>query len=405
MDEILALLPADAQERARQQAQQAALLQLGFGLLGASRGQPGQGRPSVAQAIGQVGPQALQAYQGSIDQTLQAMLTRQKLEEAKRQSEERKRLEEINQRFRDQIAGAVKTVPSTNLAEGGQQASMLAQQMAGFSPEDYAGTQQALFGAGATRQVQDEAAANRAVMDYLRLRDPLEYAKLTFKSSDEPEQVRTLRALLKDPALMSAYLSVKKAGAPSTELKVDMANRQAMFKEVDIPIIQGFTNAASSAREFAQVSDTINNLLKGAGGGKFVQVGTDVARNLGIAPGQVAAADLAQSLVTQAAPKMRAPNSGSTSDMEFKSYMNSIPSLASSESGRELMAKYSRAFAERNAKLADYARSLAKDDKLSFDLIQKYDQTLGPVLKDDFYKFAPPQGGTLDFRSGVRGGR
>lgn len=359
----------------------------------------------TAQGLGQIGLTALGGYESAMDKTLEQAIKGLQVRDLMAKRAEEERLRKARADYETRLAGAVKTVPSTNLTEGGQQAAMLAQQMEGFAPEDYAGTQQALFGAGATRQAVDEAAANRATLDFIRQSAPLEYAKLTFKGSDEPEQIKTLRALLKDPALMNAYLGVKKAGAPSTEVKLDMANRQAMFKEVDVPIIQGFTNSASSAREFAQVSNTINNLLKGKGGGALVQVGTDVARTLGVNPGQVSAADLAQSLVTQAAPRMRAPGSGSTSDMEFKAYMNSIPSLASSEPGRELMAKYSSAFAERSAKLADYARKLAAKDELSFEAIQKYDESLGPVLKDDFLKFAPQPGGVVDFRSGTRGGR
>jgi hypothetical protein len=357
-------------------------------------GGPSQQRTSLGQAISRGVGSYQQGVAGSFDQALKDMLASQQIKDAQIKRAEDARRRKSREDFESRLAGATTMQPTIQdilntqsnidpaLLEG-----MSAQQVIGQAPK--------------TQQMPDEAAANRAVMDFLRSESPVEYAKMAFKGSDEPEQVRMLRALLKDPNLMSAYLGVKGAGAPkvSVEAKLDMANREALFKEVDIPIVQGFTNAASSSREFAQVSDTINNLLKGAGGGKFVQVGTDVARNLGIAPGQVAVADLAQSLVTQAAPKMRAPGSGYTSDIEFKSFVNSIPSLATSEQGREVMSRYSRAFADRNAKLADYARKLARDDKLSFDAIQRYDESLGPVLKDDFYKFVPQAGSTVDFRT------
>ena len=71
-NDILSLLdPTGAlRQRATGQARGNALTALGLGLLRASRGQPGQGRPSTAQAFGEAGPGALQAYQQSFDKTL-----------------------------------------------------------------------------------------------------------------------------------------------------------------------------------------------------------------------------------------------------------------------------------------------------------------------------------------------
>jgi hypothetical protein len=83
MDEILmGLLSPEQQQMAQRQAQQAGLLNLGFGLLQASQGQRGQPRPGFGQIVGQAGPQALQAYQGSFDQTLKNLVLGQQLQEA-----------------------------------------------------------------------------------------------------------------------------------------------------------------------------------------------------------------------------------------------------------------------------------------------------------------------------------
>jgi hypothetical protein len=83
MDELLmGLLSPEQQIAAQQQAQQAGLLNLGFGLLQASQGQRGQPRPGFGQIVGQAGPQALQAYQGSFDQTLKNLVLGQQLQEA-----------------------------------------------------------------------------------------------------------------------------------------------------------------------------------------------------------------------------------------------------------------------------------------------------------------------------------
>jgi hypothetical protein len=83
MDELLmGLLSPEQQRVAQQRAQQAGLLNLGFGLLQASRGAPGQGRPGLGQIVGQAGPVALQAYQGSFDDTLKNLLVAQQLKDA-----------------------------------------------------------------------------------------------------------------------------------------------------------------------------------------------------------------------------------------------------------------------------------------------------------------------------------
>ena len=83
-DDIFSLLdPTGAlRQRASGQATSQGLTSLGLGLLRASRGQPGQGRPSIAQAIGEVGPVALQNYQQSFDKTLSDALRGVQIQQA-----------------------------------------------------------------------------------------------------------------------------------------------------------------------------------------------------------------------------------------------------------------------------------------------------------------------------------
>ena len=393
------LLTPEQEAAATGRARSAGLLNLGLAIAQAATGAPGQRRPGIGQVLAQAAPTGLQAYQQSFDQTLQNALRGMQIQEMQRRQKEQEELRQRTRRFERSLQGAFAMTPSVRgvLETQTNIDPALLEQMS---------AQEVIAAAPKTEKTLDQGKFMQALAEF----SPLEYAKLAFKQSEEPGQIQTLRALIKDPALMEAFLKIEGAKRPLSQTSVEVKNEaqrlQGLFKEVDLPIVQGFTTSAQSAREFAQTSNTINNLLKGKGGGALVQIGTDVARTLGVNPGQVSAADLAQSLVTQAAPRMRPPGSGSTSDLEFKSYMASIPSLASSEQGRDLMAKYSTAFAERSAKLADYARALAREDKLSFEAIQKYDESLGPVLKEDFYKFAPTGvGGTVDFRTGrPRGG-
>jgi len=100
MDELLmGLLTPEQQIAAQRQAQQAGLLNLGFGLLQASQGQRGQPRPGFGQIVGQAGPQALQAYQGSFDQTLRNILVKQQMDEAQRARQQQERQQEAIQSY------------------------------------------------------------------------------------------------------------------------------------------------------------------------------------------------------------------------------------------------------------------------------------------------------------------
>lgn len=89
-NDILGLLdPTGAlRQRATGQARGNALTALGLGLLRASRGQPGQGRPSTAQAFGEAGPGALQAYQQTFDKTLADALKGIQIEELRKKQQQ-----------------------------------------------------------------------------------------------------------------------------------------------------------------------------------------------------------------------------------------------------------------------------------------------------------------------------
>lgn len=396
---IPGLLSPEQQAMAEQRARQSGLLNLGFALLQSSQGQPGQGKPRLGQIIGQAGPVGVQAYQSSFDDTLKQLLTAQQLQDAKRKREQ-------EERYRTAIRGAVSTRTSPTLGLGAQQVeSPITQaELEAFGPQAY---MEAARTVAPTESFIDRDKLLAAVAEI----DPKAYLELS-KAPEATSEIRTLQSLLSNPELLEKYLQIQGAKAPRTTNVFDMGKgQQELFKEVDIPIVQGFTNAATSSGEFARTAETINRLLKGKGGGELVKIGTDLAKTLGLENNQVAAQDLANSLVVQLAPRMRAPSSGSTSDIEFKSYISAVPSLGNSEQGREVMARYANAFAARNAKLADYARKLAKENRLSFELMRQYDENLGPVLKEDFYKAletnrpAATGGGVVDFRSQTRGGR
>lgn len=177
--QLLGLNPESSREKAFTQG----LLSSIFQAAALSGPQP---RPvSTAQALGQVGLAGMGAYESSFDKTLKEALTGLQVKDLVSKQAESERMRKAAEEFRKRLAGATRNVPTTGLTEGSQQATMLAEQMGGFAPEDIAGTRQALLSAGATQPVTDQAAADRAVMDYLRVAAPTEYAKLIAKEPKE----------------------------------------------------------------------------------------------------------------------------------------------------------------------------------------------------------------------------
>lgn len=168
------LLSPAQQQAAEQRAQNALLTNLGFALLQSSRGQPGQKKPSIGQVIGQAGPVGLQAYQQSFDKTLADTLKGIQIQDLMQKRADEERTRKARETFESRIAGATTMQPTrqgvldtqTNidpaLLEG-----MSAQEVIGMAPK--------------TQQVVDQSAADRAVLDYLRVASPTEYAKLVAK--------------------------------------------------------------------------------------------------------------------------------------------------------------------------------------------------------------------------------
>jgi hypothetical protein len=191
------------------------------------------------------------------------------------------------------------------------------------------------------------------------------------------------------PGVYQRNLGTQKIEPVSKELvRIDMGQQRdtLALEKLDVPRAQEFSAAAASARALARDSKVIADLLKGKGGGATVKLTTDFAKTLGFETDTVRANDLANSLAIRGATQLRPPGSGSTSDTEFKAFVSAFPSLANSEGGRELMAKYADAFATRSAKLADHARKLIREDRYSEEEIARFDTSLGAILKDDFYK-------------------
>jgi len=222
-----------------------------------------------------------------------------------------------------------------------------------------------------------------------------DYVKATGGEKAEEYRILTPEEVAQNPGLdptktyqqNTLTKKISQVGGGGTTVSVDVGQERASaaLEKLDIPRAQELAAAAVSARNFARDARVINELLKGKGGGEIVRLQAEFAKKLGIKTELVTVNDLVSSLATRGATQLRAPGSGSQSDTEFNAFVSAYPSLTSSEGGRDLLAKYSESFAKRSAKLADHARKLIREDRYSEEEIARFDESLGPILGEDFY--------------------
>lgn len=326
---------------------------------------------STGQAIGAALGAGAGGYQSSFDNTLKQMIAAQQMQDYKAKKQKQALFEQAyNQAFETQPMGTGLT-----RSGAGSQAQMLADQVAGMGEEGAQSTIRALQ-SNPNLPVKKEINFDKLVQA-ISIVDPVEAAKLMVKTDSAPEAIKTFEAYSRmSPDQQALFRQFKQSSAPTTTISLS----EKGLDKIDSERVGEFSQAAASSRTFAQTASTVNSLLSGKGGGELVKVGTGLAKDLGLKNEQVSANDLAQSLATRAAVGVRQPGSGSTSDIEFKAYMSSVPSLSNSEQGRAFMAAGADAFAKRNAKLADKARELYKAGKYSDSAIAEYDNSLGSVI-------------------------
>lgn len=379
------LISPEEQKRLQSNASQQALLRGVIELLGASGPRP---YPiGTGQALAGALAAGSEGYNQSFDRTLKQMVTGMQLEDYKRKRQ-------AQDLARQAISPQPTPIP---MATGkGSQLEMLSRPEFGgdmAAPETVAALRENL---PKTPQLD----INKLIQA-ISIIDPVEGAKLLMKEDKAPDAIRQFEAFQKmKPEEQKAFISFKQASAPTTTLSLS----EKGLNEIDAARVGEFSSSASQARNFATQAAAVNALLKGKGGGDFVKVGADIAKTFNLKSDTVTANDLANSIAIRGATNLRAPGSGSTSDLEFKSFISAFPSLSNSEAGRALMAKGAEAFAKRSALLSDKARELYKQGKYSDAAIAAYDSELGAVLdQKEFEQFlkggSAPKPPRLDFRT------
>ena len=372
------------------QMQQNALAQGGIGALIALLGSSGQTtRPvSTSQALAGALGAGFGGYQSSFDNTLKQMLTAQQLGESRRKQERQAAFEQA-------MAGAT-TMQPQNIPMStapGSQLDLL-------SRPEFGGDMAAAETVGALRAnlPTEKTVDFNKLVQAISIVDPVEAAKLMkpkdTKLTGSVGEFSEAKRLGLIPETMS-FETFKGIGKGPL---VTVSPGDTELEKLDAKQVSAISDRVNSARTAANTANSIATLLKGKGGGEPVKIGANLAQTLGIQSETASANALAQALQVNAATQVRAAGSGSTSDLEFKSFLSVFPSLGNSEQGRQVMAQGLQAFADRDAAIERKARELLKAKTYSAGALAEFDASLGPVLDPkkfgDLSQFAVPSGGT-----------
>jgi len=399
-------------ESMQQQARQQGLLGLAAGLLQA--GGPSRTRTNIGQALGSGLMAGQQMYQNAVNQQISQASAVQRLQEAQRLRQQQELVRQVmpqlvtTERQQALTTGAQAADPLAALiqsAEGGTLNQPAINQAAlstlrgALDPDQFKKVLEAI-------KIQTEIQQPKEVKSPFAAIDPSKYTPESISQFSRTKDYSVLRPteteqftgeyaniaraafgtpnlsnLSPQQRLQVGQAAMQSAAASATQ--INMPTENAILNKVVVPRIATLNEEAASARNIAQASETINNLLKGTGGGGLVKLTADAQRFLGIPSETASRDDLAQALATQTAVGVRASGSGATSDLEFKAYLSAVPSLSRTEEGRQFMADYARRRARRAAQLADYAQKLAVDNRYSELALQDYDEKLGPLLTED----------------------
>lgn len=430
---MMGLLGQDQQQMALEQARQQGLLGLAAGLLQA--GGPSRTRTNIGQAIGSGLLAGQQMYRGALNEQIQGQQMALKFQEMQRQQKQQRAFQELvpqlfmTERQQAVTTGAQGADPLAGLIQSAEAGTLdqpilnmqTLQRVASLSKDPLAtiksvtelvpGLRRTQMMLGGGRQdnpfaffAQSEspaikAAANQFAQSYRTGMMDDETANKRIESLAKMEETLSGRSSsnIRDYEYYKQE-TLNKGGTPvpfeqyaanQARLKAVQVNlpqqvQESLFKEVDVKRVSDFSEAAKAARDFASTANTVNTLLKGMGGGGTVKLAADIQQRLGISSELADANALAQALATRAAVGVRAPGSGATSNIEFSAFLQAVPSLSVTEQGREMMAEFAKLSAQRSAKLSDYARKLAAQQKYSEEEMARYDESLGPLMTEDF---------------------
>jgi len=179
---------------------------------------------------------------------------------------------------------------------------------------------------------------------------------------------------------------IEKYRATNVSATVKMPEKEKMMLESDIKTLDSLVSASNAARSIATKTQDIDAILGDMPGGGVVKLSADLQAYLGLSTEQAEKTQIVQAIATKGATEIRAPGSGSTSDLEFNAYRTAFPTLATTAQGRKLMVRMANASATRSSKLADWARTRMQEGTFSYEGLREYDDSLGKVITADLKK-------------------
>ena len=313
-------------EDLRRQQQQAGLLSAGLQLLAGSGYSPV--RQSTGQLLGQAGMAGVQGMQQAGESAIDRALRGMQVSEFAKRQQERDRLAQAAQRFRERMAGVAggTVTPSMAIAGGGPTqaaAETIGQQL---SPADIARQQQA------------------AALEFLGQSSPEQLAQLAFR---EPKaapgvvgeyEAAVARGLLPSTTTLDQYILLKRPpGASATAIagqKLDPFTETSQKKQAEV--FSNIQDAGTTASRTLQSVNRLENILSKVDTGAVASF-QQIAGNFGIPSKGLSNIQAAQAIINKLVPQQRPPGSGTMSDADLILYKESLPRIVNQPNANKLI--------------------------------------------------------------------
>ena len=330
-DDIFSLLdPTGAlRQRASGQATSQGLTSLGLGLLRASRGQPGQGRPSIAQAIGEVGPVALQNYQQSFDKTLADALRGVQIQEMQKRKQQQEAGRAALQQAYERMSGLS---PQGALAMPGGQAGPTVQR-AEMIGQRQPMSQQEVLGLAMNPNIDPESA--KRIVDIAQLSAPKAGPGVVGEY-----QAALAGGLIPQGTSLQDYIALKKPPAPTATAiaggKDPFAEAASKKQAEDFSDIK---KSGDNARRTLRDVTRLGSILEKSPGG--IEAGLKLAAgNFGINTKGLTDLQSAEAIINRLVPQQRPPGSGTMSDADLDLFKKSLPRIINQPGGNKAIIDY-----------------------------------------------------------------
>jgi hypothetical protein len=223
----------------------------------------------------------------------------------------------------------------------------------------------------------------------LALSNPDEFAKSLISNAQPTTSVKEYEYAKRQgyPGSYTDYVqNVEKSRAANMTATLTNEKDKLMFK-ADLENYNLIAGDANKARQVANRTQSINQILGELEGGGVVKVQGDLQAFLGLNTEKANKAQVIAAMQNIGATLVRTVGSGSTSDMEFNAYRTAFPSMATTKEGRILMGKVADANAKRTSKLAAWMKKeIQEKGSYRDDELYEYDKSLGDAMSADLKK-------------------